>query len=529
MSNSNLTRIAYKKETTYGLTPAAVAATGTLDLTADITLTSVKKGSTRNTETLTLQILAAAANPSNTILAAFSGTAGAIVLTITPNDGTNNGAVAVNLTTAQLAELINTGAVVGKTVTLTDASSFRILQTATGGGATNLADGGEGDGVVATFSAGSGNFLTARFTSEKYSGTPQTTESAQIRIDRLSSGQVVTGLTVDGGHSFELAKELAIEDFIESAMFNPWVSSALVNGTFSLDLTTKKLARTVGSFVTEGVVVGDFIQLTNFAVSGNNAIVMATAVSTLEVTFAHPTGMVTAVAEAASYQIADKISIGITKKSLTVEKTFTDLTTKALIYRGLLVSNMQINVEYGSLVSGSFDTQGNDYDNADAASEFASFNEYFTAAATTNSLNGSVDMPFIATDVTGSFAQDEFCIQKANISLNNNLTTQNCIGRIAPENYSAGTAQVGIDISAYLKDANWDLLTRKLTQASFALGFMVQNAASAWYGFYLPAIQVSFDDPASGGANQDISLDMKGVAKVGSSGESALTLYRAPS
>jgi hypothetical protein len=133
---------------------ASTAATALLNITADITLTSVAAGDDRNTTTFTLEVAAAAANPSDTILADFTGTAAAIVCTITPNDGTNNGATPVDLTTAELRELISTGSVVGKNVTITDGSSLRALQTATGGGATALADGGEGDGVVATFSGG---------------------------------------------------------------------------------------------------------------------------------------------------------------------------------------------------------------------------------------------------------------------------------------------------------------------------------------------------------------------------------------
>jgi hypothetical protein len=527
MSSSNLVRLAYKKEVSYGVTPAAVAATALLNLTADITLTSVKKGAGRNTQTFTIQVLAPAANPAATVLAAFTGTEAAIVVTITPNDGTNNAATPVPLTTAELRELISTGAVVGKTITLTDVNSLRILQTATGGGATALADGGEGDGVVGTYSAGSGDFLTARFTSEKYSGTPETTESQQIRTDRLSSGQVVTGLAVDGGHAFELAKETALEDFMESAMFNPWVLTPAVNGNFEIDIDTKKLIRVAGSFVDEGVVKGDFIKLSNFATAANNRIVMVNNVTALELTFNGPVGMVDAASEAATYQVCDKLTIGVTKKSLTVEKSFLDLTTKALIYRGCLVSQMSLEVAYGSLINGSFDTQGNDYDNADAASEFASFNEFITDSATSNSMNGSVDMPFIATDVTGSWDQDAFCLQSLSLNLNNNLTQQVCIGRVAPENYNPGTAQVGAELSAYLKDSNWDLLARKLTQESFGLGFMVENT-DGWYGFYIPALQVSFDDPQSQGANQDISLDMTGVAKVGDNGESALAIFREP-
>jgi hypothetical protein len=132
------------------------AATATLSLTTDIILTSVALGSARNAETFTTEVNAAAANPSNTVLVDFTGTTAAIVCTITPNNGTNNGAVPVDLTTAELVELINTGDVAAKTgqITITDGSGLRTLQTATGGDATNLADTGEGDSVLGTFASG---------------------------------------------------------------------------------------------------------------------------------------------------------------------------------------------------------------------------------------------------------------------------------------------------------------------------------------------------------------------------------------
>lgn len=118
-----------------------VAATSTLDLSTDIVLTSVALGAQRNTETFQLVVNAAAANTGDEVLVAFTGTAAAIVCTVTPNDGTNNAATPVDLSEDQLTELINTGAVAAftgggaGTLVLTDASSRRILQTATGGGA----------------------------------------------------------------------------------------------------------------------------------------------------------------------------------------------------------------------------------------------------------------------------------------------------------------------------------------------------------------------------------------------------------
>ncbi len=174
---------------------AAVAATGALDLTADITLTSVATGAARNTNTFQTVVATAAANPTNTVLAAFTGTAAAIICTITPNDGTNNGAVAVNLTTAQLRELITTGAVVGKTVTITDASAFRILQTATGGGATNLAHGGEGDGVTATFASGANFALVSTGNDVKAAVNADSPGAADLVLVSGTNASVVTTLT----------------------------------------------------------------------------------------------------------------------------------------------------------------------------------------------------------------------------------------------------------------------------------------------------------------------------------------------
>ena len=120
-------------------------ATATLDLATDITLTSTVKGDARNNKTFQLVTAAAAANADDAVLAVFTGSSDAVVCTITPDDG------GATITTAELAELINTGVVNGKTVTLTDDNSLRVLQTASGGAANNLANGGEGADVTATF------------------------------------------------------------------------------------------------------------------------------------------------------------------------------------------------------------------------------------------------------------------------------------------------------------------------------------------------------------------------------------------
>lgn len=491
MSSSNLVRLAYKKEVSYGVTPASVKAVLVID---DITYTAKKGGDLG--ELISIEYLDTA-------------TAGAETVSVVGNVIKVGIEDAVSTATQVLAAINGSAAALALvTAAITGTAGDAQITTA----ATFLAN-------------GSGDFGTIRFVSEQYSGSPETTESQQIRTDRMSSGQVVTGLTVGGTHNIELAKEEAIDTFMESAMFNTWDSLGLITRAMTIAISGKTITAVTGSFVSDGLKVGDFVTLGGFTAPANNTIVMLTSVTALVLGYNGPATLVDGTGGTTTLKRADKLDIGIEKQSISIEKAFLDLSNKAINYRGMLAAGMELNVEYGSLISGSFTMSGNDYEAVDAAADAMTYLSYIEDPATTDSMNGSVDMPFVSSDVTGSYTSDDFCIQSLQMTLSNNLTAQTCIGRVAPENYNPGTAQVEVSLSSYLKDGNWEFLQRKLTQESFALGFVVRNAGGG-YGFYMPAIQVSFDDPASAGANQDISMDMSGQAKVGAAGESALTIYR---
>jgi len=373
---------------------------------------------------------------------------------------------------------------------------------------------------------GAGNFETARFTSDSLSGTPDTTESAEIRTDRLSSGQIVTGLTVGGSLNYELAKEDAIDLFFKSAMYqSSFATDTPVSVDLSLDATAKTITRASGDFNSD-VAVGDVLTLTGYVATANNTQVMVASIdSATVISYLGKDDLVTEAGTGTTFVVADKLTVGTTKTSFSMEKAFLDLTTKAINYNGMIVSGFSVNATYGSIVSGAFNFSGNGYETADAANEFMTDSRTLNDAATTTSLNGSVDMPFIGSSATGTFEKTTFCIQSVELTTNNNLTTQNCIGQIAPNDYSEGTCQIEVSLTAYLADGNWPLLANKLEQTPFSLGFITKNA-DGFYGFFLPAVQVSFDDPVSAGANQDIMLTMSGTAKVGSAGESALTIFK---
>jgi len=134
---------------------SAADATATLATTTPVIFTDAQNnGATKNGYTFTLTINAPAANADDTVVFTWGGPPNATTLAITPNDGTNNGTVPVEVTTAEMVEYINTGAIVGKNAFTAPGALPRFRQTATGGGAEEVADAGEGDGLVATFAGG---------------------------------------------------------------------------------------------------------------------------------------------------------------------------------------------------------------------------------------------------------------------------------------------------------------------------------------------------------------------------------------
>lgn len=265
---------------TNNVTPA-VAATGSIATTTPIALTATVAGTAVNTNTLTIQVEAAAANPTDTILAVVSGTEAAAVLTITPNDGTNNGATPVDLTTAELAELINSNTVVGKTVTLTDASSWLDNYAATGGDATALADSGEGDGVTGTLTGGVDAIAVAvNVTTAQLRELIATGDIAALTVTLTDASSLLDEFTATGGDATALANggegdgEVATlsggvaQDFTLTRNYGIYDITQTATGEYKIELEDKYNALNFAHFIIVGSTARDFtFQIKEYSVN----------------------------------------------------------------------------------------------------------------------------------------------------------------------------------------------------------------------------------------------------------------------
>ena len=374
---------------------------------------------------------------------------------------------------------------------------------------------------------------TARFTSESLSGTPTTTESQLIRSDRLSSGQVATGLDTGGGIDFELCRGTFFDDFLGAGMMNDWVAASDLSTDVTLTpngLDPQLATLTVtGDLSTIPVVAGDVLQL--IPAAGSPVVVQVISVtSTTEAEVATMRDQAAIVSESMTVSLPSHTTIGKTQKSFTVSKAYTDILhdsgsdEHSQRYTGSLVSTVNVSATYGEIVTGSFGTLGNGYlQEAPSLSQ-----QVVTAGGTVNPadtslpLNASIDVPL----VTASGVASTYCVESFTIDLDNGLDPTQCIGKLTATGYTLGTAAINVTANIYASDTAYDtFMAEKLTQEKISMMFTMINTDGG-YSFSLQGIQLNFPDPASEGLNQQTMLNATGTGSVGPNGESSLTIYR---
>ncbi len=172
-------------------------------------------------------------------------------------------------------------------------------------------------------------------------------------------------------------------------MLSTWSVVPPLSVDMDIDYAAKTITRPAGDW-NDDLEVGDIATLIGFVgVTNNTQIQVLEVVSptVVRVAFNDQAGLpVSEVAVGTSLQRADKIGIGTTKKSYSIEKVFTDLSNKAILYRGMLVNTLSLDVTYGSLITGTMEFVGTGYEEVSVLGDFMTNGRTINQAATTNSI-----------------------------------------------------------------------------------------------------------------------------------------------
>lgn len=364
---------------------------------------------------------------------------------------------------------------------------------------------------------GAGNAVNLRMLSPTAKATVATVTSKEVRPDRLSTGLTRVDLNVDGGFNFELsAKEY--DPMLESLIGNPFVhygalglGTAFAATTAAGSVTAAVAPTTTSAFTTlalgswfklvpptgSSAAIKDYFAdkwLKVHAVTAPTATVITLDAST---PIASP-GLVTSIAGYAVSQ--STMSNGSVQKSFSMEYALTDV-AQFLTFPGMRANSMDLSMEVGSIITGSFDFLGMSH----TIQGTTLLPGTPVVSQVLETMNSVTDVGAISEAGTNLLGSTSF-IKSVKLKFSNSLRGQKSLGVYGNAGIGVGELELGGTMEVYFQDAAYYNKWLNATTTSFAFGM----ADSLGNGYLIELDKVQFKDGAlnSGGQTEDVMLSL---------------------
>ncbi len=301
-------------------------------------------------------------------------------------------------------------------------------------------------------------------------------QSQEYRSDRQIAAMRLGNKrpTLDVPFEFSYA---SFDDMLEGALFSDWaVAYNLTSQTVTVDASDKTFTRASGSWITDGVQVGDKIVTTGFEAAGNNGTFVVSDVVDLTITCATAADLVDVMGDTGVTVTTTRYRIkqGTTSKFYTIEEGFDDIDQHQYV-TGAMVNTFSLSVAPNAMVTGSFGLL------AKTASKYSStpLDESPDAAPTTD--------PFDS--YTGSLTEGgaSAVVTAVNLSLNNGLEALFACFSADAHRMGVGRANLTGNLSIFFENAT--LANKFLDERESALIFTLTDLDGNWYRFTLPRIK----------------------------------------
>jgi|LGVF01.2.fsa_nt_gb hypothetical protein len=338
-----------------------------------------------------------------------------------------------------------------------------------------------------------------RFTGESLGMNLASVSSNEIRDDRQISDLVLTDKDPSGEINFELSAAL-LDDLLEGALFGDFSTAVAISATdLSAANADNSFNSTTTDFTAENISAGQWIKVAGFTDAANNGFCRVTSVAASKLVV---TGL-TLADEAAGDTVTMAGSMlrnGTTKKSYTLEKKFADI-TQFISYTGMIVSELNLSVEAGAIVTGSLGFMGKD-----GAIAQATVGTGDPTAAPTgtpcNAVSNVANLREGGAAISGTYAKS------LSLALSNALRGQKAIGVLGNAGIGVGRCEVTGSISLYFEDET--LYEKFIDNTETSIDFRVIDASGNGYIFTLPRVKYSSSNDAEvSGGDQDVMLDLQ--------------------
>lgn len=363
---------------------------------------------------------------------------------------------------------------------------------------------------------------TIRRVSSSFNLTKETYQSEEIRTDYQLSDFRHGVRSVEGNVSGELSAG-TYADFLASALARNWTAatpSTLDSTTIASVGGTYTITRTTGSYLTDGVRVGNVIRLTGFATANNNKNLLVIALTATVATVIALNGNTLTpetVASGGTYAVTGKSTYapttGHTDDSYSFEAWYSDI-NQSEVYTGNKVNTVGIALPATGLTTVELSFMGQDL-------KQRATSQYFTSptAQGTNGIFAAVNGALIVNGAPVAL------VTSANININRNMTSEAVVGsNIKPEIYE-GRIIVDGDFSTLYQDGTFAGYFDTEAEISLVIALTANSSAnSEFMSFTLPRLKLSTDtkdDGEKGLVSQNSFQALKGT---GANGFEATTI-----
>lgn len=343
------------------------------------------------------------------------------------------------------------------------------------------------------------NLKLVNVVSSAIDATLGTTTSNQISAARVDSDLIRTEGATNGSLGIEWQYG-SYDDFIEGALGSDWTTAFTLTATdISAATADDSFNSVAAAFNVTTILPGHWIKVSGFATAANNGIFKVVSVTTAKIVVS-----ANLVNEAAGPSVTVKgqsIRNGVTRKSFTIERSFTDLSNVFISNKGMVVNSMNLAASVGSVVTGSFDFTG-----MNTIPAATSVGTGFTAA-TSNPVFDPVDS-FGTIYVDGvAFTS---CVRSLDLTTANNNRSTQCLGQLFPTDINMGTLGVTGNMSLYFN--SYAMYEKFINGTSISLSYSFSDSSGNYLVVDCP--KCIFQTGAISGVskNSDIMLDLSFTA-----------------
>lgn len=268
------------------------------------------------------------------------------------------------------------------------------------------------------------------------------------------------------------------------------------------------LASTSLDFTTLGLAVGQWIKIggtatsNKFATAACSGFARVTAISAHAITCDNlPSGWTTDSGTGKLLRVffGDYIRNGVTRNSFTIERGFMDQATPTYIaQKGMVVGQMDLNIESGKVVDGTFTFNGMQgtasTTSLDSSPDAASTNTVMTANASVGRISEN-----------GAVVAAPNYVKKLSLTINNNLRMLDAVGTVGYIDVAAGENAVSGTIDTYFGSLS---LFQKLLDGTATNASSIVTKNNQAVVLTLPRLTYTGGAPSAGGKNQDVQLPL---------------------